>query len=445
MMFRLKVVALVLTTLQFISIADASESLRVSMKKAIDMAIKSSEQVRIKKNESEKMNYRYEEARSGIYPHINGEATWNNYKKIPVTKISLPGMPPISMPAKAKYDASIGITATQVLWSFGKVSTAIKLANDAFKISEFDHNMSKHDVILKTKVAYYSTLLAKRSLGIARKSYLNAKRNKEILYKRFAFGRPPKADNIKMSADVAARIPALKDAQAQYNLAMKSLKTIIEVPLDKKIVLTDKFSNDEKNLNLNSLYNRLDRNNITFKLLRKNIELNDKIIDIKRADYLPTLGAFGSFQYTGSSNDKATIGGSDDFQKIAVVGVKLTFPIWNGGEKASSLKQAIVDRNNARVKLSQAQKGFNLELANAVYEYSALLDTYSANKDAVKLAKQLFKMTQTRFSTGKASITELNDAERMLTGQNLQKEATLFKLNTLIAKIQNIISTEGDL
>ncbi len=138
--------------------------------------------------------------------------------------------------------------------------------------------------------------------------------------------------------------------------------------------------------------------------------------------------------------DKATVG-SDKMNHIGVVGINLTIPIWNGGERSGQLKQAIVDKRNAELALRKAKKGFSLQLRNATSEYESLIEIYRSNIQVIKLARQSYGHTKDQFKSGKTTTARLNDAELMLTGQMLQKELTVYKLNTLMAKIEKLTSS----
>lgn len=77
-------------------------------------------------------------------------------------------------------------------------------------------------------------------------------------------------------------------------------------------------------------------------------------------------------------------------------------------------------------------------------EYKQYKENLKANIEAVRLAEEAFKQTQEMFASGQATLTDLNDAERLLTNQKLNKEMTLFSINITLARIEKLIAGQYD-
>jgi len=77
-------------------------------------------------------------------------------------------------------------------------------------------------------------------------------------------------------------------------------------------------------------------------------------------------------------------------------------------------------------------------------EYQQYKDNLKANIEAVRLAEEAFKQTQDMFASGQVTITDLNDAELLLTNQRLNKEMTLFSINITLARIEKLIAGQYD-
>jgi outer membrane protein len=446
---KLNITIIILCLLSFNAFG---ESKNITLKDAIDMAVKSSDDLQIKVNDETKMEMRYHEAKSAIYPHLDGDISWSHYADAPppidmsaigdlvsgMTGNSLPAGTDLKLPSKYKYELDAGITATQVLWAFGKVFTGIKIAKNAFEISKLSKEATKTAVQYNIKVTYNTVKMAEKVLENAKSSYDNVYTNRKILKSRFRVGRAPKGDLIKIEADLASRVPALKEAESNLQLAKRYFKMLIGVEEEIEIILVDDFSTDFIRYSVTDLLNTMERDEPTLKLLSETISLNDNIIGIRKAQFLPTLAAFGSFRYMGNS-DEVLVGG-DNLDTVGVVGVSLTFPIFSGGEKINQYRQAVIEKTNAEIMLRKAKKGYFVELRNAIGQYNGLVETYKANLRTIKLSKRSYQMTQSRFKSGKESITALNDVERLMSGSRLMASATLMKINNLTAKIEKLAS-----
>ena len=408
------------------------EVLRISLKDAITMAIEASEDIQIKNNEVARSNSQMQEEKSELFPHISGSASWSrNYE-----------YPDISATALTKeYDFNAGVTLDQKFFTFGRISSAISAARKQIEVNRWNKEISKQEIIYITKLAYYNVYFAKRTLQIAQTSYERAQENKNILEQRSAWGRVSKYDNIKIAADIASRSPSINNARANLNSAIQTLKRIIGVNPKKDIDITDNLAEEYQALNIEKLTNELNHNQPVLKALEKSIAANEFTIREKKAEYLPEISAFSTWKHKGSGS-KYDIG-NENLHNYGVVGFKIDLPIWEGGERKEDLEQARIDKRNTELNLQKITKNLSLELDIAVGEYNEFIKTLTVNEEAVCLAGKLFKLSQDFFRTGQVSITDLNDAELLLTREKLNKEKTLFNISITLAKIEKLAVTEA--
>ena len=364
-----------INTLQAQTKSQSGNTLDLSLEKAIEMSLKESEDMQIKQNEINRMEYRYDGALASVYPHLRADLKYDFNPKVPEISIAIdPSVPPQKVSTMSKYDFSANLTLEQVIYNFGRVSTALKAADNARKISGLDKEAKQREVSYNTAVAYISVLLTEKSLEIAKGSYENAKLNQSLLEQRYSAGRIPKRENIKVAADIASRIPGLKSAESNLDLANRSLKTLTGLKEDDQIILTDSMSEYFPKYELDQAMSQMKEVEPTLKLLEKNLGLSDNIAVLQKSFYYPAIDGFATYGLYGQSG-KVYVG-SSNIMNIATLGIKISIPIWNGGETGSNYHQALVDKMNAGLDLKKARKGYELELRNAISKYYSLLDTY---------------------------------------------------------------------
>ncbi|MFH1062861.1 MAG: TolC family protein [Candidatus Omnitrophota bacterium] len=400
--------------------------LELGLKDTIDAALKTSEAVKISENNIKKSQAVYKQSRSGLLPHLNANATWTNNTEYPV-----------SAEKTTDYDLKSGISITQLLWSFGRVSAAVDAARKSVEAIRLQDRAKKRDIIYTAKLSYYSLLFTQNVFLIAQESYNSIVANKKLLELRAQSGRNSKRDIIKMDADIAARIPQLSEARAQCQTALKTLNTLVDLPLDTKINLIDQFPVNNQTISYEEQLNKLYANEPALKALDAQIKAAEAMLSSKRADTLATVSLFAEGDYNGGSNDKKYIG-SEEIDTYASAGISVNVPLWNGGEKWAMIEQAKADRDNARLERKLEEKNLLLSLKTGIEEYVEYLKTLDANNQAVRLAEESYTITRDMFETGQVSLTDLNDAEQLLTSQKLQQQQTLYNIAVTKAKIERL-------
>jgi len=427
----LNLVSLLIVNMTMAGNGEGNPTLCLSLDEVIKRAIDTNEGFKIKGQEVNKNEGIYREARSNMLPHITAQSTW-------AYNIDSPA----AMNLSDYYELS-GVSASQVIWSFGKVMYAVSSAKRLVEATRFNREAGRQEIIFTAKLSYYSTLLAKNALSITEKSYANALENKKLLGQRSYGGRSPKYEIIRMDAEVAARVPTVNEARTQFDVAAETLKKLIDANPVSKIELIGDFSQNYPDLDYEMIAAKMYENEPSLKALDKTVESAEAKVKSSIASFFPTLSAFSALDYFGGSKEHAFLR-SKELDRYAFAGLKLDIPIWEGGLKEAQLSQARADKEISILKKKQVEKGLLLELKKAYLEYQQYKDNLKANIEAVRLAEEAFKQTQEMFASGQVTLTDLNDAELLLTNQRLNKEMTLFNINITLARIERLIAGQYD-
>jgi len=408
-------------------------TLQIGLDETIKRALDTSEELKIKEQEILRAQGGYREVRSGALPHLTAESTWTHNLNYPDSAAS----------SYSDHEFNAGVSASQVLWSFGRIAYAVNSAKKAVEASRFNKEAGKQEIIYTAKLSYYSSLLARNALSITEKSYANALENKRLLGQRSYGGRSPKYEIIRMNSEVAARVPTVNEARTQFDAATETLRKIIDVDLDSRIELTGDFQGKYANFNYETLVVAMNEYEPSLQSFSKIIESAEEKVKSKYASFLPTLSAFGSWSYLGGSNEHPFLN-NGELDNYSLAGLKVSIPIWEGGEKEAQLSQSKADKEIAVLRKKQLSKNLLLELKKAHLEYQQYKENLKANIEAVDLAEESFKQTQEMFASSQVTLTDLNDAELLLTNQRLNKEMTLFSINITLAKIEKLIVGQYD-
>jgi len=430
---NLSIIAVFTFNIVFTGYTQEVSTLQLGLDETIKRALDTSEELKIKEQEILRAQGGYQEVRSGALPHLSAESTWTHNLNYPDSAAS----------SYSDHEFNAGVSASQVLWSFGKIAHAVNSAKSAVEASKFNKETGKQEIIYTAKLSYYSSLLSRNALSITEKSYANALENKRLLGQRSYGGRSPKYEIIRMNSEVAARVPTVNEARTQFDAATETLRKIIDVDLDSKIELTGNFQGEYDDFNYETLVVAMNEYEPSLQSFGKTIESAEEKVKSKYASFLPTLSAFGSWSYLGGSNEHPFLN-NGELDNYSLAGLKVSIPIWEGGEKQAQLSQSKADKEIAVLRKKQLSKNLLLELKKAHLEYQQYKENLKANIEAVDLAEESFKQTQEMFASSQVTLTDLNDAELLLTNQRLNKEITLFSINITLAKIERLIVGQYD-
>ena len=421
------------TILAWAQEASFNQTLELSLSDTIDRALEASENLKLKNNMIKRKMSERKKEKAPLLPQISGELGWSNNFEYPDVSTTA---------AMQKYHVGAGLSISQTLFTFGRISNAVSAAQESLEASRSDRKSSRREIIYDAKIAFYQVALTKRILEIVKESYDNALSNKNILEERSSGGRSSEYDNIKISSDIASRKPTVNNAQADFLSAMETLKVLIGESTDCHIVLIKDINEEYPDFSRDELAVALYHNQPAIKTLALNIKEKELMVESKKAALLPEVSAFVTWNHKGDGDDHYV--GRDYMDDYGVVGLRMSVPIWLGGENREELYQARIDKSDADLKYKKGGEEYLLMLDKALNAYREYKKTLEANNEALRLAEEAFRYSQELFSSGRVSVTDLNDAELQLTNIKISKEMTLFNLDSILAVLERLTASEKD-
>ncbi|MFH1379592.1 MAG: TolC family protein [bacterium] len=414
---------------------DGQALVSLSISEAVELSIAHSEDIQISQENIKKMDNTYTQVRASILPNITGKVDWDHYIKSPVLSIDL-GEGNMDIPLKQDWDVRAGATVSQLVWAFGKVNTAINIAREAIGIEKLAYQVTKNELIFAVKRAYYTILFAEETVKIADESHKNAQTNKSALKTRFGKGRSSRIDNIKMSADVASRMPTVLQAEKNLDQITISFKNMVGMGKDAGITFTDDLIREFPEYNFDDIQKIMLHKEPMLNVFRKNVGLQDQVIRLKKADIYPTLSGFATYNYAGNGDN---IYPQDEIQPEVIAGLRLNLTFWDSGAMLGSYRQAQNDRAIAGLAYKKKIEELEVELQSIRSEYVSLIESYKANQTALNLAEESYRIALSSYKSGAVSQTMLNDAELQLTVAKLRTLTNLYNINMLIITIEKLI------
>jgi outer membrane protein TolC len=256
---------------------------------------------------------------------------------------------------------------------------------------------------------------------------------------KYSGGRVSSFDNVKMSADVASRIPYVMQAESNYKNTLNSFKILLNLDSKVNVNLTDKLKKDLKEIQLEEYLNKIEQNP-NLKALNETIEINRSLARLENANKYPSIGAVVSYQYTGTSN-KVFVG-TEKMDHTLYAGISLSTVLWDSGEILNKYKQKQVDLEISELEYIKTKKNLLLDLETSINDYNALIKIYKANLYTQNLTEQSYRLSFESFKSGKLTQTDLNDTELMLTQVKTNLIQNIYNLNNLLLKIEKIVAEE---
>ena len=169
---------------------------------------------------------------------------------------------------------------------------------------------------------------------------------------------------------------------------------------------------------------------------QRKLELQLQLLKSQR---LPTLAAFGNYQWQTQANDFKF----SDYEWVQsfMAGFQLQVPIFNGFAKRNKEKQVAIGIDQLQMQRSYVANNITTQAKNALVNMIKAAEQVESNKEGIALAQKGYSIAQTRYQTGTGTYLELNDAEVALTQSQLNYNQAIYDYLNAKVEYEKIIGT----
>lgn len=335
-----------------------------------------------------------------VFPQVSASAQWTDY-------LSKPAVQLLGRRTDNVFAGSLDVN--QVLWSGGKVATAIRLARIYSDASDEQYRAARAGVTKGVKQLYYSVLLAKALAVIQQESLDLSKQHLATIEEQFRQGVASDLAVLRQKVEVSNTEPALTKARNLYDTGLTELKDLLGLDSEAEVELTGGLDCAPAVApGAAALYGKALAARPEFKYQRQQVELAEKMIKIERAAHLPYLGAYASRQYYGATD--GSFPAKDEYTWSTVAGLRLSVPLFAGGSTSSKVRQAELQAGIARNTLAELERRIKIDVKKAWLGARESAERLASQATAVEQARKALSATEVRFRNGLASQLDLNDA-----------------------------------
>jgi HAE1 family hydrophobic/amphiphilic exporter-1 len=395
----------------------AAELRTLTLDQAISIAMEKNRDVEKAREYAKYVQGKYVEERSAALPQLslNGSASLAKDE----SQKALTGSSP------RQYSRLIDLTASQPLYTWGKVNAAIRAAELGLKTADEQLRLYRQAAYRDVTATYYDILLAKELHHLSVENQSQKRRHLDEAKRKFTAGVATDYD--VLAAEVAAdnALPEVIRAENSIRIIRERLRFLLALGVEEVEVVgsLDKPSTDrpvpvtyEEAL----LSARKQRPELAD--LRLRIGIYDELITIANADDKPRLDLRGGAGWHWTSIDDP--GPKRDTDGTAWnVGVYLTFPFFDGFKGSGRVAQAKSDLRTKQIEEAKLQDSIALEVREAGYALKESVEIFQASSGTVKQAERLVQMAEKGYEFGVKIRLEVEDAQLNL----LQARSNLAK------------------
>jgi outer membrane protein len=419
---------------------NTKDTLRLSIVEAVTTGLKVADEVRLSTYASDITDAQFDAARGAMLPtaRLNSSfgRTYSSARSLALN--------PVFNQTNA-YSVSLNIS--QPLFQGGKLVNATRATLGLAHASQLDVVEQRALFTVQIQRAYLNAMLAERLVQLQQTNLdLAAGRLAQVQQFQTA-GRSSQYDVLRAKVERANIEPLAIQAMNDRDLAHLEMKRLLNVPLDRPIVLTSVIDPAAVQVMVASYVDSTATPNRPA-LRAAELTARSRRLAIMSAagDLLPNVSIFiqaGFGAFPGSGYGFPTTRGNLDLANCPAVpaptrpcqnggwfedgsmGVQLSWNLFDGLRNKNALEIAKAQVRSADLVLHQQREQVSLEVARARAELRRAKAVFDGRRETASEANEAFSLASLRFSRGLSTQLEVSDSQlALLTAQGNEVRAT---------------------
>jgi len=426
--------------------------LRLNLQKAIELAVAHNEQILIADEGITEAQGAFQSYAADAFPQINGSVSYtrNIDRMYQIQDMSMLnplfaqfGLPPLGQEKiyfNFSHEWDFRITATQYLFTFGRLSYALSLGDITTHLAREGREIAVQDVILATKKSFFTVLFAKEALAVTKANLARIEEQRDTVKAKVAQGLMSRFDLLVVESEVAGARPRVLEAENNVLLSTQALLNVIGEALNRQVTLDGQLAFEPLTENPSELIAASLRARPEIRALQLQEDLYETTYRLSRANYFPILSANASVSRTGGSDAHIWPDDPwDELQPTLAVGVQLYVPLFDGFRNYGQMRQMAAKKRAAQLQRQQLARGIEMQVTALVSQIRLQEQIYHANQEAVNVAQEAYKLAVLRFESGLSARLEVTDARTNLNNAQLGSIGALFALNSARAELDRAL------
>ncbi len=334
------------------------------------------------------------------------------------------------------------VSVQQPIFAGGKIVAYNQITKDLEQLAESKLEMQQQEAIVTTDKAYWQIVSIANKLKLA-ESYTESLRTLNTdVEKMVAAGVATNSDHLAVKVKLNEAETALLKAQNGLALSKMLLCQICGLPLDSNVVMADEKLDDVLLVNDRPYYseNDVEENRPELKCLSLANDIYAKKVWVARADYLPTIGAFGNYVV---SNPSCFNGFQNEFGGMWNFCVMAKIPIFHWGEGYNKTRMAKAEAKIQQYNYDDTKEMIMLQVRQCETQLNEADSRLRQTQEKLNDADENLRMANSGFREGVIESSTLDLAQtawlqahseyidakidRIMAGVNLRKAAGVLK------------------
>jgi outer membrane protein len=375
------------------------------------------------------------QARSELLPKLSTSYGYTRLSEIPTFRSSLGADIAVSSQDNYQWRG----TVTQPLFTGFALVSSYDLARLGIDQSEMEFELKKLDLALRVKEAYFDILIVDKAVEVAEKDVESRESNVDVARSFYKVGMIPVNDLLRAEVELGNSQQNLVKARNGSRLARSAFNIVLSKPVNVPVEVEDILIYKPEQGDFLEYESKAFAARPEMKIIGINILQTDQEVRLARSGVYPEVSLRYDYIKEG---DEPNVSGSDfhDAGRWEAMAV-CTWTFWEWGKSHYAIREKESLKKELIKTRMSLEDSIRLELKDAVLAMETAEKNIPTTKKAVEQGEENLRVNNERYKAQVTTITEVLDAQTLLTRARVNYYKALYSHNLARARLQRALGT----
>ena len=289
-----------------------------------------------------------------------------------------------------------------------------KIAAMGLDIAQYTERLTRQNVILDAKNAYYLILKAQKLMDVADDTVKQIAAQKDVAENMYQVGMSPLNDLLQSQVQLANAKQDLITAKNNLDITKSQFNTLLRRPVNAPISVVDILDYTPWEHDIDYCLALAEELRLEIEVADLEVQIAEKDYKLSEKDYYPTVNLTGTYTMRGTDWDvDGGEGISDkDFWDIRATA---TWDFWQWGRTRFGVKEKLSRLSQAKLRKQQVLDNISLEVKEAYLRTQEAQKNITTIEKAIEQAKENLRITEERYKEQVSTTTDVLVAQTLLT------------------------------
>jgi len=289
-----------------------------------------------------------------------------------------------------------------------------KIASLGLDVAEIREKLTRQDVILDAKNAYFSLLKAQKLLNVAEDTVAQISAQKDVAENMYKVGMSPMNDLLQSQVQLANARQGLITATNNLEIAKAQFNTVLRRPVNEPVSITDILDYTPFEFNVDYCLARAEENRLEIKVADLQVEVAEKDYQLTKKDFFPAINLTGTYTRRGTEWDVDGGEGIAD-SEFWDIRATATWNFWEWGRTAYGVREKLSRLAQSKSQKEQVLDNIDLEVKQAFLKTKEAEKNIVTVEKAIEQARENLRITEERYKEQVSTTTDVLVAQTLLT------------------------------